>query len=67
MVRDVWYINSGSFEQPQQFEVTPDGDAEIIFHIGGGCTVLTPDGLQPLPSPFQMGLLKDHPSPSSVA
>lgn len=35
----------------------PDGYAEIVFHFGSACSVATPAGLQPLPSPFLMGLL----------
>ncbi|BDI32503.1 hypothetical protein CCAX7_45540 [Capsulimonas corticalis] len=35
----------------------PDGYAEIIFHFGGACCILDNGELQPLPSPFLMGLL----------
>jgi AraC-like DNA-binding protein len=38
----------------------PDGFAEIIFHFGGGCSISINGSLQPLPSPFMMGLL-NHP------
>jgi len=35
----------------------PDGYAEIIFHFGGGCSISYDGALQPLPSPFMVGLL----------
>jgi AraC-like DNA-binding protein len=37
--------------------VQPDGYAEIIFHFGGNCSIACNGSLQPLPSPFMMGLL----------
>lgn len=49
-IRDVGELQSG-------FEVLPDGYAEIIFHFGSGCSISYNGGLQPLPSPFIMGLL----------
>jgi 2-polyprenyl-6-methoxyphenol hydroxylase-like FAD-dependent oxidoreductase/AraC-like DNA-binding protein len=53
---------------PSAFEVLPDGHAEIVFHFGSGCSVMLNDQLEPLPSPFIVGLLsqpvyfhaKDH-------
>ena len=39
------------------FEVVPDGYAEIIFHFGSPCSISYNGALQPLPSPFMMGLL----------
>jgi AraC-like DNA-binding protein len=48
--RDVGPLESG-------FAVLPDGYAEIIFHFGSGCSLVCDEGLQPLPSPFIMGLL----------
>ena len=48
--RDVGPLESG-------FAVLPDGYAEIIFHFGSGCSLACDEGLQPLPSPFIMGLL----------
>src|SRR5206468_10737600 len=39
------------------FEVLPDGYAEIIFYFGSPCSIVTHEGLQPLPSPFLTGLL----------
>jgi AraC-like DNA-binding protein len=44
-------------EAPARFEVVPDGYAEIIFYFGSGCSISTNEGLQPLPSPFMVGLL----------
>ncbi len=44
-------------ELPSGFEVQPDGYAEIIFHFGTDLSIATNGGLQPLPSPFMMGLL----------
>lgn len=42
---------------PGDFEVMPDGYAEIIFHFGSSCSISHNGILQPLPSPFMMGLL----------
>ncbi|HEY4198569.1 MAG TPA: helix-turn-helix domain-containing protein [Mucilaginibacter sp.] len=52
-----WYNNRDFGETGSDFEVQPDGYAEIIFHFGSGCSISTHEGLQPLPSPFMMGLL----------
>lgn len=38
-------------------EIMPDGYAEIIFQFGSGCSISYDGVLQPLPSPFMMGLL----------
>lgn len=43
------------------FEVLPDGYAEIIFYFGAGLSVSIDGILQPLPSPFMVGLLS-HPA-----
>ncbi|MGZ3943787.1 MAG: helix-turn-helix domain-containing protein [Mucilaginibacter sp.] len=57
VIKCFWY-NRGDFgELPSAFEVQPDGYAEIIFHFGSGCSILCDGLLQPLPSPFMMGLL----------
>lgn len=59
-IRCFWH-NRGDFgERPSSFEVLPDGYAEIIFHFGSPCNLVGKGDLQPLPSPFLMGLL-DHP------
>lgn len=36
----------------------PDGYAEIIFYFGSTCSISYNGNLQPLPSPFMMGLLE---------
>lgn len=55
-IKCIWY-NKREAEQQSSFEVIPDGYAEIIFYFGNLCS-LSPNGdLQPLPSPFMMGLL----------
>ncbi|TFF36716.1 helix-turn-helix domain-containing protein [Mucilaginibacter psychrotolerans] len=56
-IKCFWH-NKGYFDQqPTNFEVIPDGYAEIIFHFGNGCSILKNGTLHPLPSPFMMGLL----------
>ncbi|RZK62698.1 MAG: AraC family transcriptional regulator [Hymenobacter sp.] len=52
-----WYLSRDFGAQPTDFEVVPDGYAEIIFHFGSGCSLRTAAGVQPLPSPFMVGLL----------
>ena len=37
--------------------MTPDGYAEIIFTFGSSCSIATPNGWQPLPSPLLVRLL----------
>lgn len=56
-IRCFWYNKEDFGEQQSSFEVQPDGYAEIIFHFGSGCSIAHNGGLQPLPSPFIMGLL----------
>ncbi|MFD2720267.1 helix-turn-helix domain-containing protein [Hymenobacter monticola] len=56
-IKGFWHNHIEFAELPMGFEVLPDGYAEIIFHFGSACSVATLDGLQPLPSPFLMGLL----------
>lgn len=56
-IKCFWY-NRGDFgEQQADFEVVPDGYAEIIFHFGSGCSIAHNGTLQLLPSPFMVGLL----------
>jgi AraC-like DNA-binding protein len=56
-IKCFWY-NSGDFgELFSSFEVMPDGYAEIIFHFGSVSSMSKNGKLQPLPSPFMMGLL----------
>lgn len=56
-IKCFWYDRRDLGELPSSFEVLPDGYAEIIFHFGSGCSVSSNGSLQPLPSPFMMGLL----------
>jgi AraC-like DNA-binding protein len=56
-IQDFWYISRDFGELPTSFEVVPDGYAEIIFYFGSPCSISTPDGWQPLSSPFMVGLL----------
>lgn len=59
-IKCFWYNSRDVGEELTSFEVLPDGYAEIIFHFGNGCSLAHKDGLQPLPSPFIMGL-QDRP------
>jgi AraC-like DNA-binding protein len=52
-----WYTRIESGEQQSSFEVQPDGYTEIIFYFGSPVSVSYNGGMQPLPSPFLMGLL----------
>jgi AraC-like DNA-binding protein len=56
-IRCFWYDKREFGASTTSFEVLPDGYAEIIFHFGSGCSMLVDEVLQPLPSPFIMGLL----------
>lgn len=56
-IYDFWYVNRDFDERQPSFEVTPDGYAEIIFTFGSPCSIATPSGWQPLPSPILVGLL----------
>ncbi|MGF6924686.1 AraC-like DNA-binding protein [Chitinophaga sp. W2I13] len=56
-IKCFWYTRVDFGELPSDFEILPDGYAEIVFHFGGDCHISHHGGLQPLPSPFIMGLL----------
>jgi len=56
-IKCFWYDRRDYGEQQSSFEVVPDGYAEIIFHFGNPCSIAHEGGLQPLPSPFMVGLL----------
>jgi AraC-like DNA-binding protein len=56
-IKCFWYNRRDFGERQSGFEVAPDGYAEIIFHFGSDCSILHNGCLQPLPSPFMMGLL----------
>ena len=56
-IKCFWYNRRESGSQQSSFEVQPDGYAEIIFHFGNLCSLSDSGDLQPLPSPFMIGLL----------
>ncbi len=56
-IKCFWYNRTDFGDQESSFEVVPDGFAEIIFHFGSGCSIVKDGNLQPLPSPFMVGLL----------
>lgn len=56
-IKCFWYNKREFATSESGFEVIPDGYAEIIFHFGSGCSISNNGDLQPLPSPFMMGLL----------
>jgi AraC-like DNA-binding protein len=56
-IKCFWYNDTDFGETETSFEVIPDGYAEIIFHFGTGCGISHNGVLQPLPSPFLVGLL----------
>ncbi|GAB2871370.1 DUF6597 domain-containing transcriptional factor [Hymenobacter ruber] len=56
-IKCFWYDRIEFGASPASFEVQPDGYAEIIFSFGSACSMATPNGQQPLPSPFLVGLL----------
>jgi AraC-like DNA-binding protein len=57
IIKCFWYNRRDLGELESSFEVLPDGYAEIIFHFGSGCSISGNGILQPLPSPFMVGLL----------
>ncbi|HSY60966.1 MAG TPA: helix-turn-helix domain-containing protein [Cytophaga sp.] len=56
-IRCFWYERKEFKEQRADFEVEPDGYAEIIFYFGSSCSVSVNGNFNVLPSPFLMGLL----------
>jgi len=56
-IKCFWYNRRDPEELSSGFEVLPDGYVEIIFYFGSICSRTYEGGLQPLPSPFLMGLL----------
>jgi AraC-like DNA-binding protein len=56
-IKCFWYERKEFGVQQSSFDVTPDGYAEIIFYFGSLSHISYNEGLQPLPSPFMMGLL----------
>jgi AraC-like DNA-binding protein len=61
IIKCFWYNKRDFGELESSFEVVPDGYAEIIFYFGSSCSTSYNGSLQPLPSPFMMGLL-DQPA-----
>lgn len=60
IIKCFWYDRRDLGALPSDFEVLPDGYAEIIFYFGSISSIAYNGGLGPLPSPFIMGLL-NHP------
>ena len=56
-IKCFWYNRIDFGELESSFEILPDSYAEIIFHFGSPCNISYNGVLQPLPSPFIMGLL----------
>lgn len=56
-IKCFWYNSRNAEELQPNFVVQPDGYAEIIFHFGSALSISNNGDLQPLPSPFMMGLL----------
>jgi len=56
-IKCFWYNRRDFGELQSGFEIMPDGYAEIIFYFGSACSMSHKGVLQPLPSPFMMGLL----------
>ena len=58
-IKCYWYNRWDADELQQDFEVQPDGYAEIIFYFGSVLSVKHNSVLERLPSPFMMGLLNE--------
>jgi AraC-like DNA-binding protein len=56
-IKCFWYNSEDFGEKESNFEVQPDGYAEIIFYFGDTLNISNNGNLQPLPSPFMIGLL----------
>jgi AraC-like DNA-binding protein len=56
-IKCFWYNRRDFGELTSDFEVLPDGYAEIIFHFGSTCSISYQGDWQILTSPFIMGLL----------
>lgn len=56
-IKCFWYNKRDYGEQESSFEVVPDGYVEIIFYFGNNLSASYNGTLQPLPSPFLIGLL----------
>lgn len=56
-VKCFWYNKRDAGIDLDYIEVQPDGYAEIIFYFGSTCSIVKKGIIQPLPSPFMIGLL----------
>ena len=56
-IKCFWYNRREGGEVSSGFKVIPDGYAEIIFHFSSDLCISHNGDLQPVPSPFIMGLL----------
>src|SRR6218665_1721041 len=56
-IKCFWYNTRDFGGEQSDFEVVPDGYAEIIFYFGSLQSIAADGSLQSLPSPFMMGLL----------
>ena len=56
-IKCFWYDQRDFGDQQSDFEVVPDGYAEIIYYFGHLRSIAYKEGLDPLPSPFMIGLL----------
>ena len=56
-IKCFWYNRRDSGVEQSEFEVQPDGYAEIIFYFGSKLSISNNGVLQTLPSPFMIGLL----------
>lgn len=57
VIKCFWYDKIIVRKKELSFEVIPDGYAEIIFYFGSSCSSTVNGILEPLPSPFIIGLL----------
>ncbi|TLV03421.1 helix-turn-helix domain-containing protein [Dyadobacter luticola] len=58
-IKCFWYDKRETGDSGAEFDVMPDGSAEIIFYFGVLYSKSYYAGQQPLPSPFIMGLLNE--------
>lgn len=56
-IKCFWYEKRDFGAHQSDFEVVPDGYAEIIFYFGRLRSTAYKEGMNPLPSPFMIGLL----------
>jgi len=56
-IKCFWYNRREADKLQPEFEVQPDGYAEIIFHFADDLAIVSDGDLQRLPSPFMIGLL----------